>query len=43
MIMVIVSTDPANQCLTDINQYYISYFTYYILVILNQQLVSINR
>ena len=29
-------TDPANQCLTDINQYYISCFTYPVLVILNR-------
>ena len=28
-------TDPANRCLTDINQYYISYSTYPVLVILN--------
>ena len=29
-------TDPANQCLTNINQYYISCFTYPVLVILNR-------
>ena len=29
-------TDPANQCLTDINRYYISYSTYPVLVILNR-------
>ena len=29
-------TDPANRCLTDINQYYISYSTYPVLVILNR-------
>ena len=28
-------TNPAYLCLTDINQYYISYFTYPVLVILN--------
>ena len=29
-------TDPANQCLTDINRYYVSYTTYPVLVILNR-------
>ena len=28
-------TNPADQCLTDINRYYISYSTYPVLVILN--------
>ena len=28
--------DPANRCLTDINQYYVSYSTYPVLVVLNQ-------
>ena len=36
-------TDLANRCLTDVNWYYISYSTYPVLNILNQQLVSINR